>query len=178
MAWVSQVTSCVGQAPGGAHRPLELTFPGLIKRFNQVEVDAVRMQAFTQLPHERRLFAQSGQAGSSSATSIFGLPGNPVSAFVTFHLFVRPALLRWMGAADVSPFTLMAGVSERLHNDGDRPHYLRGSLHDGVFQAARLQQSHALYALSQACALLRLEPGQALNAGDAARVLLLNTPTS
>lgn len=128
-------------------------------------------------PGKPFLFAQSRRAGNSSATSIFGLPGNPVSAFVTFHLFVRPALLRWMGAANVSPFTLSAGVSESLHNDSDRPHYLRGSLHDGVFQAARLQQSHALYALSQASALLRLDPGQTLHAGDAARVLLLNTPT-
>lgn len=146
--------------------------PALARLGIQPEIWRIKVK-----PGKPFLFAQSRQDGSSSATSIFSLPGNPVSAFVTFHLFVRPALLRWMGAADVSPFTLMAGVSESLHNDSDRPHYLRGSLQDGVFQAARLQQSHALYALSQACALLRLEPGQALNAGDVARVLLLNTPT-
>ena len=146
--------------------------PALARLGIQPEIWRIKVK-----PGKPFLFAQSRQPGSSSATSIFGLPGNPVSAFVTFHLFVRPALLRWMGAADVSPFTLMAGVSESLHNDSDRPHYLRGSLQDGVFQAARLQQSHALYALSQACALLRLDAGQALNAGDAARVLLLNTPT-
>jgi molybdopterin molybdotransferase len=128
-------------------------------------------------PGKPFLFAQFQHDDRSTSTSIFGLPGNPVSAFITFHLFVRPALLRWMGASDVSPFTLMAGVSGRLHNDGDRPHYLRGSLKDGVFQTTGLQQSHALYALSQACALLRLDPGQTLEAGDAARILLLNTPT-
>ena len=33
---------------------------------------------------------------------LFGLPGNPVSALVTFLLLVRPALLRWQGATDVS----------------------------------------------------------------------------
>lgn len=145
--------------------------PALARLGIQPEIWRIKVK-----PGKPFLFAQSRQSDSSGATSIFGLPGNPVSAFVTFHLFVRPALLRWMGATDVSPVTLVAGVSENLHNDSDRPHYLRGSLKDGVFQAARLQQSHALYALSQACALLRLEPHHSMNAGDAARVLLLNTP--
>jgi molybdopterin molybdotransferase len=145
--------------------------PALARLGIQPEIWRIKVK-----PGKPFLFAQSRQAGKSTAASLFGLPGNPVSAFVTFHLFVRPALLRWMGASDVSPFTLMAAVSERLHNDSDRPHYLRGTLKDGVFQATGLQQSHALYALSQACALLRLPPGQALNEGDAAHVLLLNTP--
>lgn len=127
-------------------------------------------------PGKPFLFVQSRRGDGGMSASIFGLPGNPVSAFITFHLFVRPALLRWMGAADVSPFTLTARVAGGFHNDGDRPHYLRGGLKDGMFQTAGLQQSHALYGLSQACALLRLEAGQTLNPGDPARILLLNTP--
>ncbi len=35
--------------------------------------------------------------GKKGEKLIFGLPGNPVSAFVTFELFVRPALKKWMG---------------------------------------------------------------------------------
>lgn len=145
--------------------------PALARLGIQPEIWRIKVK-----PGKPFLFAQSRHDGRSMATSIFGLPGNPVSAFITFHLFVRPALLRWMGALDVSPFTVMARVSARLHNDGDRPHYLRGGLMDGIFQTTGLQQSHALYALSQASALLRLDPGQTLDAGDAARVLLLNTP--
>ena len=40
-----------------------------------------------------------GRAASAAGAHVFGLPGNPVSAFVTFLLFVRPALLRMAGAA-------------------------------------------------------------------------------
>jgi molybdopterin molybdotransferase len=107
------------------------------------------------------------------ARCIFGLPGNPVSSFVTYHLFVRPALLRWMGAAEVLPQTFAIPVAAPMVNDGDRPHYIRGLIKDGVFMAQGLQQSHALFALSQANALLRLEAGQSLRAGEAGEVVLL-----
>ena len=40
--------------------------------------------------------------GRHAGCAIFGLPGNPVSAFVTFMIFVRPALLRMMGANDAA----------------------------------------------------------------------------
>jgi molybdopterin molybdotransferase len=76
-----------------------------------------------------------------------------------------------MGAADVSPPRLPATVSTALSNDGNRPHYLRGVLRDGVFHVAGLQQSHALFALSQANALLRLEEGQSIAAGETAMVI-------
>jgi molybdopterin molybdotransferase len=104
---------------------------------------------------------------------LFGLPGNPVSSFVTCHLFVRPALLRWMGAAELSPPALTVRLAGRLHNDGDRPHYVRGVLQNGLFTPQGLQQSHALFALSQANALLRLEPGAELVEGSEAVALLI-----
>jgi molybdopterin molybdotransferase len=105
---------------------------------------------------------------------VFGLPGNPVSSFVTFHLFVRPALLRWMGAAEVLPPCLRVIAEAELKNDGDRPHYIRGLLREGKFRPQGLQQSHALFALSQANALLRLEPGAHLLAGDTAEAFLID----
>ena len=124
-------------------------------------------------PGKPFLFAQTTRASDGRPVSIFGLPGNPVSSFVTFQLFVRPALLKWMGAADTAPPRFSAKVSKALANDGNRPHYLRGVLRDGVFQVAGLQQSHALFALSQANALLRLEEGQTVAAGELATVLWL-----
>ena len=44
---------------------------------------------------------------------IFGLPGNPVSTFVTFQLFVRPALLKWCGtpSSDLSPPSHMTSTT-------------------------------------------------------------------
>lgn len=105
-----------------------------------------------------------GRAGRSY---IFGLPGNPVSAFVTFLKFVRPALLKMAGAAD--EFLCLCEVPARLANDvtnrGDRPHYLRGCLTNGVFSLAGRQESHALFGLSRANALLRIAPGSDLAAG-------------
>ena len=112
----------------------------------------------------------------SEKSFVFGLPGNPVSSFVTYLLFVRPALLKMMGAADahLKPRLIPATVGTALSNPGDRPHYLRGTLTHGQFMPFGLQQSHALLSLSRSNALLRLEAGQELKAGDAADVWLLD----
>ncbi|MES2594422.1 MAG: gephyrin-like molybdotransferase Glp [Verrucomicrobiota bacterium] len=124
-------------------------------------------------PGKPFLFAQAIRSTDGRTVSIFGLPGNPVSSFVTFQLFVRPALLRAMGASDTSPPVVPAVTAIELTNDGNRPHYLRGQLRGGVFHVAGLQQSHALFALSQADALLRLEEGQTLAAGASVNIVLL-----
>jgi len=124
-------------------------------------------------PGKPFLFAQTTRSSDGRPVSIFGLPGNPVSSFVTFQLFVRPALLKWMGAAETAPSRFSAKVSQTLSNDGNRPHFLRGVLRDGIFQVAGLQQSHALFNLSQANALLRLEEGQTVAAGEVVTVLWL-----
>ncbi len=121
-------------------------------------------------PGKPFLFAQDAQ------TYVFGLPGNPVSSFVTYLLFVRPALLKMMGASDahLKPRLIPATTGTALSNPGDRPHYLRGTLTQGQFMPFGLQQSHALLSLSRSNALLRLEAGQNLQAGDAAEVWLLD----
>ena len=56
---------------------------------------------------------------------LFGLPGNPVSAFVTFLLLVRPALLRWQGANDTALPAHPGVLAEALANPGERRHFLR-----------------------------------------------------
>ncbi|MFM7606558.1 MAG: gephyrin-like molybdotransferase Glp [Prosthecobacter sp.] len=112
-------------------------------------------------PGKPFLFAKGPRA------HLFGLPGNPVSSFVTFSLFVRPALLRLMGASDseIEPLMLMAPLAETLHNGGDRPHYIRGRLVKGCFKSSGMQQSHALNGLARADALLRMEAGETIEAG-------------
>ena len=114
--------------------------------------------------------------GRAGDCAIFGLPGNPVSAFVTFLLFVRPAILRLMGARDNElplPTTSAILVDEQK-NDGDRPHYVRGQLHAGKFAAIGRQESHALYGLSRANALLRVPPGITIQTGEAVAVIPLD----
>jgi molybdopterin molybdotransferase len=95
---------------------------------------------------------------------VFGLPGNPVSAFVTFLQFVRPAVLRMMGATNLDLPQVPAKLAVGLTSDGDRPHYIRGKLEHGKFTPFGRQESHALFGLSQANALLRVGVGQSLQA--------------
>ena len=111
-------------------------------------------------PGKPFLFGQLGRC------FVFGLPGNPVSAFVTFLQFVRPAILKMMGATDVDLPKIPAKLTVDLTNDGDRAHYLRGKLENGKFAPIGRQESHALFGLSQSNALLRVEIGQSFKAGE------------
>ena len=104
--------------------------------------------------------------GNIAECFVFGLPGNPVSAFVTFLQFVRPAILRMMGAMNLDLPQVPAKLAVGLTNDGDRPHYIRGKLDHGKFTPIGRQESHALFGLSQANALLRIAVGQSLKADE------------
>ena len=102
--------------------------------------------------------------GHLGKTLIFGLPGNPVSAFVTFLLFARPALSKLGGRESWALPHASARLEETLVNRGDRPHYFRGICEKGTFRPVGRQESHALYALSQANALCRVERDQTIRA--------------
>jgi molybdopterin molybdotransferase len=108
-----------------------------------------------------------GQAGSCA---IFGLPGNPVSAFVTFLQFVRPAILKIVGATCLDLPAVPARLTADVTNDSDRPHYIRGKLEDGKFGPVGRQESHALFGLSQSNALLRVAVGESFKAGEIVNV--------
>jgi molybdopterin molybdotransferase len=96
---------------------------------------------------------------------IFGLPGNPVSAFVTYQLFVRPALLKLMGSTAPPLPVADVELTAPMSNDGGRPHFQHGRYDNGKFTPLGVQASHALYGLSQSNAMLRVEPGETLAAG-------------
>ncbi|MGH7938078.1 MAG: molybdopterin molybdotransferase MoeA [Bryobacteraceae bacterium] len=102
--------------------------------------------------------------GRAGRCHVFGLPGNPVSAFVTFLKFVRPALRKMAGAgADhLALREVRARLVSEISNCGDRPHYFRGALCAGVFTLSGRQESHALFGLSRANALLRVDPAVTL----------------
>ncbi|MBV9298258.1 MAG: molybdopterin molybdotransferase MoeA [Verrucomicrobia bacterium] len=104
-----------------------------------------------------------GRMGSSL---VFGLPGNPVSAFVTFLLFARPALWKLGGRSSLELARTHARLEQELVNRDGRPHYFRGVYHQGSFKPVGKQESHALFALSQANALCRLGPDQTLCANS------------
>jgi molybdopterin molybdotransferase len=115
---------------------------------------------------ERRTRSAGEGSVPGSECLVFGLPGNPVSAFVTFLQFVRPAILKMMGASNLNLPEVPAKLAVYLTNEGDRAHYLRGKLEHGRFSPVGRQESHALFGLSQSNALLRLDLGQSLRADE------------
>jgi molybdopterin molybdotransferase len=116
-------------------------------------------------PGKPFLFAQAGTC------SVFGLPGNPVSSFVTFARFVRPAVLKMLGAAQLDAVTAEAELAAEVTNDdGQRPHYVRGLIAGGKFSPTGRQESHALFGLSRSNALLRVPPRTRLEQGERVQV--------
>ncbi len=99
---------------------------------------------------------------------VFGLPGNSVSAFVCFHLFVLPAILMRAGASEKSVIlsTLKASLNSDLHNKTDRPHYVCGKVKEGKFNPIGNQRSNNLLALSQSDSLLKVNPKSSIEAGE------------
>jgi molybdopterin molybdotransferase len=100
--------------------------------------------------------------GEYYGTPFFGLPGNPVSAFVGFEVFVRPALERLSGSLDGTRPTVRVRCGEQIESDG-RESYLRAKIRmeDGVRIAALTghQGSGNLLSLVQADALLIIPAG-------------------
>ena len=108
----------------------------------------------------------------SGRNLLFGLPGNPVSALVTFLLLVRPALLRWQGAKDVSLPAHPGVLAEPLANPGERRHFMRVKVDPaGKVQSAGLQASHVLSSLAAANGLVDVPANTTLAAGSAVTVL-------
>ena len=100
--------------------------------------------------------------GQYKEIPLIGLPGNPVSAFVGFEVFVRPAIGRLSGSSDAPRMTVRVRSEAEIQSDG-RESYLRGEIRerDGVL-VARLsghQGSGNLYSLVQANALLIIPAG-------------------
>jgi molybdopterin molybdotransferase len=97
-------------------------------------------------------------AGRMRDTVVVGLPGNPVSAFVTAILFVRPLIAHLAGAADPFPRPYPATLGEPLPANGDRTDYLRAAHRNGRVVAAAIQDSSMLRTLARADCLIVREP--------------------
>ncbi len=69
--------------------------------------------------------------GRIGGVPVLGLPGNPVSAMVAFEVFVRPALLKMLGAATLHRPTVEAVLADEVAAKDDRRHYLRVRLEFG-----------------------------------------------
>jgi len=113
-------------------------------------------------------------AGRLGTTIVLGLPGNPVSAFVTAHLFLRPLIAAMAGAVAPLPQLYSATLAEPLPANDHRQDYLRAELIDGRVSVATIQDSSMLLALARAnCLLLRAPLAPAAQIGDLVQVLPL-----
>jgi molybdopterin molybdotransferase len=81
--------------------------------------------------------------GTRGDTLVFGLPGNPVSAMVTFLLFVRPALGALQGAPH-EPERIVSHLDATIPRHPDRDECVRVTLHDGFATPTGPQGSHQL----------------------------------
>jgi molybdopterin molybdotransferase len=109
-------------------------------------------------------------------TPIITLPGNPVSAFVSFCLFVRPALDALQGTAPRPLPSRQAELTSPVTSPAGRRSFLRGMLAlDGATVTPLIGQgSHQLGALARANALIVVpEPVTAMEAGEAVDVISL-----
>lgn len=113
-------------------------------------------------------------AGWRGDMAVLGLPGNPVSAFVTGLLFVKPMVARLAGAAQPLPATTHAILGEALPANGPRTDYMRAELRDGVAHVASIQDSSMLRTLARAgCLIVRPPHAAAAERGDSAEILVI-----
>lgn len=109
--------------------------------------------------------------GSLGSKLLFGLPGNPVSAIVTFLLLARPAIVQFQGGAATEGDFVSGTLAEPLSNRGDRRHFIRVQMDEhGEVRLAGLQASHALGALINANGLVDTPPETTLQIGEKVRV--------
>ncbi len=109
---------------------------------------------------------------------LFGLPGNPVSAAVTFHLFVRRAIMLMQSAAQVSAERGFAVLNSAVKGNRSRDSYIAARLAtaaDGKLIAVPLPSvgSSDLVAFARAEALVVVPKGTTFNAGEVIDVLFL-----
>ncbi|OBV37842.1 gephyrin-like molybdotransferase Glp [Janthinobacterium psychrotolerans] len=114
--------------------------------------------------------------GEVEQTFFVGLPGNPVSSFVTFLLFVRPFVLRLQGVTgNVAPRSYrLAAAFERLKADR-RNEFLRAKINDdGALELFANQSSGVLTSTVWGDGLIDCPPGLSIARGDLLRFIPFN----
>jgi molybdopterin molybdotransferase len=113
-------------------------------------------------------------AGTLGDSIVIGLPGNPVSAFVTAILFVKPAIAALSGAAETLPHMLSAPLGAAMPAVGARTDHVRARLFENWLFPVGIDDSAILKGLAEADALIVREAGAPpANAGDLAQFIPL-----
>lgn len=117
--------------------------------------------------------------GSLGETPLLGLPGNPVSAAVTFELFGRPAIRRMLGCRHIERPLVEVVLAGRDIQRVERRNFVRARLDSSggtlVATPTGVQDSHIISSLRGATALLVIFEGEGIvRVGDHVQALLLN----
>jgi molybdopterin molybdotransferase len=119
--------------------------------------------------------------GHISGIPLLGLPGNPVSAAVTFELFGRPVIRKMLGHTRLIRQQVDVIVEDGVSDRAMRRHYVRARVEwrDGRFVAHTTgnQGSHIMTSLLNVNALVIVpEGGVQVHAGDTAKAIMLDWP--
>ena len=110
--------------------------------------------------------------GRVQDTHFIGLPGNPVSSYVTFLLLVRPFLLKLLGATDLAPNTIVAQAHFNWPRADRRREFLRVRRNAaGGLELFPNQSSGVLTSAVWADGLVDNAPGQTIQHGDSVRFI-------
>jgi molybdopterin molybdotransferase len=113
-------------------------------------------------------------AGTVNGVPVVTLPGNPVSSFVSFEVFVRPALRRALGHVAPDRLRTSARLSEQLRSPAGRRQFLRGRFDGGVVTQVGGPGSHLVAHLARAnCLVVVPEDVTELPAGAEVVVVLI-----
>ncbi len=148
-----------------------------IQQLGQIDFWRIAMR-----PGRPMAFGRMGNLAGAQTRGgwLFGLPGNPVAAMVTFLVFVRPALQRLMGCKAAPPVLLQARCTEVLRKRPGRSEFQRGIVAvngDGVLcvRTTGPQGSGVLSSMVQANGLIVLHHAQeAVAPGDLVDVLMFD----
>jgi len=124
-------------------------------------------------PGKPLLFARKG------ICHIFGIPGNPVSNFTTFHMFIKPSLLKMMGRKNHLPLLLHASVEEDVRRKGSRSYIMpaRYMVREGILkvQPFKLNGSADIVGCSGCNALILIDNSrESVHKGETVDVMLLS----
>jgi molybdopterin molybdotransferase len=115
--------------------------------------------------------------GRIGGTPLFGLPGNPASAFVTFKLIAQPYLLRLQGCNTIEPIRWHMAAAFDWPRPGSRQEYLRARIAPGAnglsVEIYSNQSSGVLMSVAWANALVVVAPQQKIARGDIVQVIPL-----
>ena len=106
-------------------------------------------------------------AGKNNNTIFVGLPGNPVSALVCAHLFLKPLIGKMLGTNELNNIEKKGLLQNDLPKNTVRKHFMRAFFKNGQLAVSKKQDSSLLSVLQKANALVIRQPnGPSAKKGD------------